>query len=109
MIIRFCGRSAEIHWIKNKPIGGGYKFIVLATYDVFVVKFTPNGRSAAKTNRQEYESDKGLGKIESMIQFVPKVLNRFQDTQPDRIKKFKNEIVHKVNLMKQSAQVILTQ
>ena len=89
MMIRFCGRSAETHWIKNKPIGEGYIFFVLTTYDGFVVNFTPDGRSASKTNRQEYESDKGLGKIESMIQFVSKVLNRFRQTQQDRIKKFK--------------------
>ena len=89
MMIRFCGRSAETHRIKNKPIGEGYNFFVLTTYDGFVVNFTPDGRSASKTNRQEYESDKGLGKIESMIQFVSKVLNRFRQTQQDRIKKFK--------------------
>lgn len=77
MMIQFCGRSAETHWIKNKPIGEGYKLFVLTTYDGFVVNSTPGGRSASKTNRQEYESNKGLGKIESMIQFVAKVLKRF--------------------------------
>ena len=51
-------------------------------------------------NRQVYESNKVLEKIELMIQFVAKVLNRFQQTQKDRIKQSKEKIVHKVSLMK---------
>ena len=72
-MIQFCGQSAETHQIKNKPIGEGYTCFSLTTYDGFVVNFTPNGRSDSKTNRQKYESNKGLGKIESLIQFVAKV------------------------------------
>ena len=51
MMIRFEGRSKETHRIKNKPIGEGYKFFVLATSSGFVVNFTPDGRTAAKNNQ----------------------------------------------------------
>ena len=44
MMIRFSGRSIQTHRIKNKPIGEGYKFFVLATNQGYVVNFTPDGR-----------------------------------------------------------------
>eukprot|EP00957_Ditylum_brightwellii_P191846 14604839-Ditylum_brightwellii.AAC.1 len=27
IMMQFCGCSSEIHWMKNKPIGKGYKFL----------------------------------------------------------------------------------
>eukprot|EP00957_Ditylum_brightwellii_P052903 4011175-Ditylum_brightwellii.AAC.1 len=58
MMIQFSGRSNETHRIKNKHIREGYKFFALTTTDGFLVNLTPDGRSAAKSGRQEYEVDK---------------------------------------------------
>eukprot|EP00957_Ditylum_brightwellii_P175453 13357293-Ditylum_brightwellii.AAC.1 len=58
MMIQFSGRSNETHLIKNKPIQEGYKFFALTTTEGFLVNFTPDGRLAAKSGRQEYEVDK---------------------------------------------------
>ena len=57
MMIRFVGRCRETHNIKNKPIGEGFKFFVLATMMGFVVNFTPDGRIAEKKGEQEYEQN----------------------------------------------------
>ena len=56
MIIRFGGRSNETHRMKNKPIGEGYKVFVLSTSNGFIVNFTPDGRTAARKDEQEYNS-----------------------------------------------------
>ena len=93
MMIRYCSRSLETHRIKNKPIGEGYKFFALTTSDGFVANFTPDGRSASKTNRQEYEIEDGEGKIEAMISFVTRIINRFRKKQEDRMKNHKETIV----------------
>ncbi len=58
MIIRFSGRSLETHRIKNKPISEGYKFYILCTTTGYIVNFTPDGRVAAKHNKQEYDRQK---------------------------------------------------
>ena len=91
MMIRFMGRSNETHRMKNKPIGEGYKFFVLATKDGFVVNFTPDGRSAQKNKQQEYQQDdqsskSSAGKIETMILYVMNVIERFKDKQKERIR-----------------------
>mmetsp|Transcript_17478 Transcript_17478/g.39451 ORF Transcript_17478/g.39451 Transcript_17478/m.39451 type:complete len:315 (-) Transcript_17478:15-959(-) len=39
MMIRFSGKSAETHRVKNKPINEGYKLFVLATKSGYVVNF----------------------------------------------------------------------
>eukprot|EP00957_Ditylum_brightwellii_P199213 15186483-Ditylum_brightwellii.AAC.1 len=52
------GRSNETHCIKNRPIQDDYKFFALTTTEGFLVNFTPDERSAAKSGRQEYEVDK---------------------------------------------------
>ena len=75
MMIRFSGRSAETHRIKNKPIKEGYKFFVLATKSGYIVNFTPDGRKAARVGEQEYEEQRGMGKIESMVLFLVEVIN----------------------------------
>eukprot|EP00957_Ditylum_brightwellii_P045962 3486569-Ditylum_brightwellii.AAC.1 len=64
MMIQFSGRSNETHCIKNKPIWGGYMFFALTTTEGFLVNFTPDGRSAAKSGRHEYEVDKTQGQSE---------------------------------------------
>eukprot|EP00957_Ditylum_brightwellii_P141884 10809171-Ditylum_brightwellii.AAC.1 len=81
MMIQFSGRSNKTHRIKNKPIGEGYKFFALSTSQVFLINFTPDGRSAAKSYRQEYATNKYKGKIESMIEFIMNVINKFRKTQ----------------------------
>ena len=88
MIIRFGGRSNETHRIKNKPIGEGYKFFVLSTVNGFVVNFTPDGRSAAKNDWQEYSvSNKLSGKTESMILHLLSIIDKFKRKQKKRNKK----------------------
>ena len=64
--------------MKNKPIREGYKFFALTTTEGFLVNFTPDERSAAKSGRQEYEVDKAQGKIEAMFIFVTSVIDAFQ-------------------------------
>eukprot|EP00957_Ditylum_brightwellii_P140496 10704061-Ditylum_brightwellii.AAC.1 len=63
MMIHFSGRSSEIHHIKNKPIKESYKFFALTTSQGFVANFTPDGKSASKSGRQEYSVNKETGKI----------------------------------------------
>ena len=75
-MMRFAGRSLETHHMKNKPIGEGYKFFCLATKEGYIINFTPNGRTAAKSQTQEYKADKKFGKIESMIIHVLSVIKK---------------------------------
>eukprot|EP00957_Ditylum_brightwellii_P130924 9986870-Ditylum_brightwellii.AAC.1 len=56
-----CGRSLETHRMKNKPIGEGYKFFCLATNEGYIINFTPNSRTAAKSQAQECKEDKKFG------------------------------------------------
>ena len=79
MMIRFCGQSAETNWMKNKPIKEGYNFFLLTTKHGFIVNFTPDGRKAATSNRQEYEQIQNMGKIESMVMFVLSVIKKKKD------------------------------
>ena len=82
MMIRFMGRSCETHRIKGKPIGEGFKWFVLTTKQGFIVNFTPDGRSAAKNDTQEYaKGKKGVGKVESMILFVTDIIDTFKTKQ----------------------------
>ena len=85
MMIRFQGRSVQTHGIKNKPIGEGFKWFVLTTFNGFVVNFTPDGRTAEKENSQEYEKCSEQGKIESMIMYVTNIIKIFCDRQNRRI------------------------
>ena len=88
MIIRFAGRSNETHRIKNKPIGEGYKFFVLSTFNGFVVNFTPDGRTAARKDEQEYNSkSRGMGKTEAMILHLLEIIDKFKNKQEKRNKK----------------------
>ena len=77
MMIQFMGKSLETHRMKNKPIKEGYKFFVLSTINGFIVNFTPDGRTAARKENQEYENVKNKGKIESMILFVCGIIDLF--------------------------------
>ena len=86
-MIRFMGRSKETHRMKNKPIGEGYKFFVLATSNGFIVNFTPDGRSAGKQDGHEYDQDKKAGKIESMVQHVIGIIDRLKEKQKRRYRK----------------------
>eukprot|EP00957_Ditylum_brightwellii_P195745 14913581-Ditylum_brightwellii.AAC.1 len=67
MMIRFSGRSSKTHQIKNKPIGEGHKLFALTTSQGFVANFTPDGRKASKSGRQESSVNSSDGKIEPMI------------------------------------------
>eukprot|EP00957_Ditylum_brightwellii_P055918 4237279-Ditylum_brightwellii.AAC.1 len=58
MMIQFSGRSIETHCMKNKIIWEGYKFFAQTTTEGFLVNFTPDKRSAAKSGRQDYEVNK---------------------------------------------------
>eukprot|EP00957_Ditylum_brightwellii_P021033 1585100-Ditylum_brightwellii.AAC.1 len=82
--LRKKGRSNETHHTKSKPIWEDYKFFALTTTEGFLVNFTPDGSSAAKSGRQEYEVDKTQGKIEVMVIFVTSVIDSFQSTQTAR-------------------------
>eukprot|EP00957_Ditylum_brightwellii_P142720 10874812-Ditylum_brightwellii.AAC.1 len=66
MKIQFSDRSNETHHIKNKPIQEGYKFFALMTTEGCFVNFNPDGRSDAKSGRQECEMDKTQEKVEGM-------------------------------------------
>ena len=87
MMIRFFGRSGETHRMKNKPIKEGYKFFVLATRSGFIINFTPDGRKAAVIGAQEYEHDRSLGKVESMILHVISVIDKLKNRQLTRLQK----------------------
>ena len=91
MMIRFFGRSGETHRMKNKPIKEGYKFFVLATKEGFILNFTPDGRKAARAGEQEYESNRDMGKVESMILFLIKIIDSLKDRQLKRIQNSTNK------------------
>eukprot|EP00957_Ditylum_brightwellii_P135400 10324254-Ditylum_brightwellii.AAC.1 len=50
--------------MKNKTIQEGCKFFALTTTEGFLVNFTHDGRSVAKSGRQEYELNKIQGQSE---------------------------------------------
>ena len=50
------------------------------------MNFTPNGRTAATKDRQEYEVDRTMGKIETMVMFVLLVIKRKKDEQMKRVR-----------------------
>eukprot|EP00171_Calliarthron_tuberculosum_P023663 IDg23663t1 len=53
MMIKFEGRSAEMHCMKNKPIDEVYKWFVLADSKTgYVCWFTPDGRVGVRTRRK---------------------------------------------------------
>eukprot|EP00957_Ditylum_brightwellii_P198652 15140694-Ditylum_brightwellii.AAC.1 len=85
MIIRFSGRSSETHQIKNKPIGEGFKFFTLTTLQGFVANFTPDGRTASKSDRQESSINRSDGNNEPMILFVTSVIDKMCETQKERL------------------------
>ena len=87
MMIRFCGRSVETHCMWNKPIREGYKFFVLATKLGYIINFTPDGRTEAKKDEQEYKTSCSTGKIESMIIHVLSVLTKIKERQKERVRK----------------------
>ena len=72
--------------MKNKPIKEGYKLFVLNTKNGYVVNFTPDGRTAATKDRQEYEVDKRMGKIETMVLFLLSVIERKKNEQLERVR-----------------------
>ena len=55
MMIRFFGRCAETHKMKNIPISCGHKFSVLAIVSGFVINFTPDGHTAEKNGLKNME------------------------------------------------------
>ena len=108
MIIRFGGRSNETQGIKNNPIGEGYKFFVLSTVNGFVVNFTPDGRSAAKNDGQEYSvSNKLNGKTETMILHLLSIIDKFKKKQMKRNKKRYNSTTKATRCSTQSGSVQL--
>eukprot|EP00957_Ditylum_brightwellii_P014635 1102833-Ditylum_brightwellii.AAC.1 len=54
MMVKFLGRSMKTYHIKDKPIGD-------------IINFTPDGKTAAKSQQQEYKTVQSVGKIEIMI------------------------------------------
>ena len=52
----------------------------------FIVNFTPDGRTASKDDTLEYEQDKRLGNIESMILHVTTIIDRLQVKQKHKIR-----------------------
>eukprot|EP00957_Ditylum_brightwellii_P171922 13088884-Ditylum_brightwellii.AAC.1 len=66
VMMQVCGRSSETHQMKNKPIGEGYKFFTIASVEGYVINFTPDGCTTAKSQQQEYEACNTMGKIKSM-------------------------------------------
>ena len=91
MLIRFMGRSNETHRIKNKPIGEGYKFFVLATTSGYIVNFTLDGCQAAKHDQLEYNTtNNSIGKFESMLLYLVEAITRLKKKENDR-----NERYHK--------------
>ena len=67
--------------MKNKPIKEGYNFFVLTTREGFILNFTPDGRKAAQVGEQEYEEDRKIGKVESMILFMLKIIEELKEKQ----------------------------
>eukprot|EP00957_Ditylum_brightwellii_P197497 15047449-Ditylum_brightwellii.AAC.1 len=63
MMMQFCGYSSETHQMKNKPIGEEYKLFMLASVEGYVINFTPDGHTAAKSQQQQYETCITIGKM----------------------------------------------
>ena len=63
---------------------GGIQVFTLATTDGYVINFTPDGRTAAKSQQQEYETCSSMGKIESMILHVISIVDTLCDKQNAR-------------------------
>ena len=86
-MIRFMGRSLETHRMKNKPIKEGFKFFVLATIQGFVVNFSPDGRTAAKSDKVDYDiNNVEFGKIGSMIMYLVDSVTKLLEKQSRRVK-----------------------
>ena len=83
MMIKYSGRSKETICIKNKPIKVGFKLFVLATYQGYVVNFTPEGRFASNVDSNEYNITGG--KIDSMITFITQIITILKNRQELRI------------------------
>eukprot|EP00957_Ditylum_brightwellii_P206256 15347574-Ditylum_brightwellii.AAC.1 len=84
MMVRFLGRPMEKHCIKDKPIGEGYKLFTLSTMFGYIVNFTPDGITTAKSQQQEYKTVHSVGKIESMILHVVSIISHLHDKQKSR-------------------------
>eukprot|EP00957_Ditylum_brightwellii_P085020 6464529-Ditylum_brightwellii.AAC.1 len=67
--------------MKNKLIGEGYKFFMLASVEGYVINFTPDGHMAAKSQQQEYETCSTMGKVESMILHAIQIIDMLCDKQ----------------------------
>eukprot|EP00957_Ditylum_brightwellii_P054492 4129202-Ditylum_brightwellii.AAC.1 len=61
-MVRFSGQSMEMCRIKDKPFGEVYKLFTLSTIAGYVVNFTPDGRTAAKSQQQECKTVNSAGK-----------------------------------------------
>ena len=66
----------------------------MATSDGFVLNFTADGRTAVKKDRLEYDTNRDLGKIESMVLYLLKFIKIFQEKQKNRLRE--NIITEKV-------------
>eukprot|EP00957_Ditylum_brightwellii_P177558 13524580-Ditylum_brightwellii.AAC.1 len=55
--------------------------------EVYIINFTPSGRTAAKSQTQEYKEDKKFSKIESMIIHVLSVIDKIKLKQEQRTSK----------------------
>eukprot|EP00957_Ditylum_brightwellii_P169681 12915108-Ditylum_brightwellii.AAC.1 len=84
MMVRFLGRSMETHHIKDKPIGEGYKLFTLSTMFGYIANFTPDGRTAAKSQKHEYKTVQSVGKIKSMILHVVSIISHLCDKEKSR-------------------------
>eukprot|EP00957_Ditylum_brightwellii_P116460 8883551-Ditylum_brightwellii.AAC.1 len=54
---------------------------MLATTDGYVINFTPDGCTAAKSQQQEYETCSSMDKIENMIFHVTLIVDTLCDKQ----------------------------
>ena len=94
MMIRFMGRSRETHRMKNKPIKEGFKFFVLAITTGFVLNFSPDGRTAAKSkesNKMDYDTNSEYGKIGSMVLYLVNSILALKEKQVSRFIKSKKK------------------
>eukprot|EP00957_Ditylum_brightwellii_P204877 15341190-Ditylum_brightwellii.AAC.1 len=89
-MVRVSGWSMETHRIKDKPIGEGYKLFTLSRTAGYVVNFTPDGRTAAKSQQQEYKTVNSAGKIESMILHVASIISHLCDKQKSQNASFES-------------------
>ena len=77
--------------MKNKPIKEGFKFFVLAISTGFVVNFSPDGRTAAKSkdkNKMDYDTTNNeYGKIGSMMLYLVESILHLKQKQVARFVK----------------------